>query len=422
MIGGTTISALIEGDGLRLIRVSGAGGVMGLRVQPLGVVPSALSSADAVRAMIGGAPARIVLTVPGEWASVRPISVTSAQWRDGAAEIRKSVGGLLPLSSEDAMLGVIDARGGAAAEVGGGGGSGGGGYLVGVSESLVRPWMALLERAAGRGVDRVLTVQMAMLGLGLQGHDQADVLESMGGGWLRHRLVRGLVERIGEPWGEGDALAAEAVAIGAAPPAPGVRAVTGDDLAAAAALASRVAGESFVSLNGRPTRAWARWAWPAGMVAASVALLVAGGVWRQSRVERATARLDARIAEISADVRATAEARAEAERLAAMIESARGVSREAERKILPLLIAAMESVPAGGFISTIQITPDRLVMRGEAPQAGEVVRFIEVSPEFEQARLTSPVTASVGPVAPGVPAGETFDLTAVRTKNAGGSR
>lgn len=420
MIGGSTISALIEDDDLRLVRVSGAGGVIGLRVQPLGVVPSALSSADAVRAMIGGAPARILLTVPGEWASVRAISVTSAQWRDGAAEIRKSVGGLLPLSSEDAMLGVIDARGGATAE--GGGGNGWGGYLVGVSESLVRPWMALLERAAGRGVDRVLTVQMAMLGLGLQGHERADVLESIGGGWLRHRLVRGLVERIGEPWGEGDPLAAEAVAIGAGSPAPGVRAVTGDDLAVAAALAPRVAGDSFVSLNGRPSRALARWAWPAGMVAASVALLVAGGVWRQSRVERATERLDARIAAISADVRATAEARSEAERLAAMIESARGVSREAERKILPLLIAAMESVPAGGFISTIQITPDRLVMRGEAPQAGEVVRFIEVSPEFEQARLMSPVTASPGPAEPGAPARETFDLTAVRTKNAGGSR
>lgn len=407
MMGGTTISAIIEGDGLRVVRVRE--GLMGGRGESIGVIESALGpgGAERARAVLGRAGGgRLVLTVPSEWAAVRAISMRCAQWREGAGEVRRSVGGLLPLGSDDAMLGLIESVGG------------GGGYLIGVSAAQVRPWAEMVERASGKKIDALMTRHMAMLGLGLQDHERADVLEmGDGGGWgggVVHRLSHGLVERLGEPWGEGDALADGSVVIGAAPAGVRARVIGAEELAVGAALAGRVAGGSFVALDAEPARAWGKWMMPIGALAAAGALFVGGGVWHEARLERASQRLDARIAQIGAEVEAVSDVRDEALATMALIETARKEAAASSGKMLPALVSALESVPAGGFVYSVEISRDRLLMRGEAGRAGDVVRGIENSASFEGAKLVSPVTTSR------VSGGEVFDVAADRTKAGGG--
>lgn len=406
MLIGSTVSALIEGDDLRVVKVSG--GVGGARAESVGVVESALSGGmDRAREVFrraGGG--RLILTVPSEWAAVRAISMTCGQWRDGVAEIRRSVGGLLPLSSEDAMLGLIESR---SAD---GGGGAGGGYLVGVSAAQVRPWIELIERAAGRRLDAVLTRHMAMLGLGLQEFERASVLETGDeSGWgagAVHRFSHGLVERLGEAWGPGDDLGEHAVVIGPAPEGVRARSIGGDEVAVGAALARGVAGDSFVALDASPARAMGKWLAPIGALAAAGLLFAGGSMWHESRMARASERLDARMARISAEVEAASAARGEALETMALIESARRAADDARGKMLPALVAALEAVPSGGFVYTLEVSRDRLMMRGEAGRAGDVIRAIENSDAFAGAKLVSPVTASR------VSGNEVFDVAAAR--------
>ncbi|MEZ6211165.1 MAG: hypothetical protein R3B46_07980 [Phycisphaerales bacterium] len=89
-MGGTTISAIIEGDDLRVVRVRE--GLVGGRGESVGVIESALGpgGAERARAVLGRAGGGLVLTVPSEWAAVRAISMR-CEWRRARA---RSVGRL----------------------------------------------------------------------------------------------------------------------------------------------------------------------------------------------------------------------------------------------------------------------------------------------------------------------------------------
>lgn len=281
---------------------------------------------------------------------------------------------------------------------------------MGVSAAQVKPWIELIERAAGRRVDAVLTRHMAMLGLGLQEYDRASVLE-MGDeqSWgAVHRFSQGLVERLGEAWGPGDDLSEHAVVIGAAPEGVRARVIGGDELAVGAALARAVAGGSFVTLDGSPARAVGKWLAPIGALAAAGLLFVGASAWYESRIARASERLESRMAQISADVQQASAARGETLETMALIESARRATDDARGKMLPALVAALDAVSTGGFVYTLEISRDRLMMRGEAGRAGDVVRAIENSDAFAGARLVSPVTASR------TSGNEVFDVMAAR--------
>ena len=132
-------------------------------------------------------------------------------------------------------------------------------------------------------------------------------------------------------------------------------------------------------------------------------------MWHEARLERAAQRLDSRMAQIGGEVEAVSAVRDEALATMGLIESARKEADSAGGKMLPALVAALEAVPKGGFMYSIELSRDRLLMRGEAEQSGEVVRRLENSDAFSGARLVSPTTISRTSGA------EVFDVTADRT-------
>ena len=357
---------------------------------------------EARRAMAGASTGqgRVVVTVPASWCSVRPIALRCEQWQAARPEIMRSLSSLLPLAPTDALVGVIDRSAGE------GDSSNAGAYLVAIDRARLDPWLAAIRSALGTEVYAVLAPHMAMLGLGLQSAERAEVLEQRaGGGQVCHRLWRGDVTEMFAPLSDSESPRsvlrvrlpgsddrgglAGAAASGQHTAAKSAVGVDAWDLAIAAALAPHVAPGSYVPLLGRrSTGAW-RWALPAAAIA--LALLATWGASQTNearflaaaeRVEREQAAWQAQLAEVERD-------RDETLRLVGLLEAAARGPVAVRRSVLPELAAAHAALPAEGFLYRVELDGAGVALRGESKRASDVLQALDATPGFKGARNVS---------------------------------
>lgn len=376
----TTISLAIDDDALTGCVVTE--GIVRGTVQPLGRVNGFLgvSPADARRAM-GELPtdARAVLTLPSAWCSARPIGVTRKQWGGARLELLRSIEGLFPIPADDAMVGLIDR---ASADDGS---ASAGGYLIAASRRRAAPWIESIERAIGRRISLVLPAQFALQGLGLQARESATVVERLPtGAVVEHALRWGRITDLSRPAAGPTALTTSSMAL--VDPAGAVHPLDAQGIAAAAAVALRVAPDSLAPLSGPAPRASRRW-----IPAAAAALLALGVFWAAARaeswrVERGIARFGserAASAAVLADVQA---AREKTLRLSALLAAASALMPRDGPDVLSDLAAAQAALPEGGFIYRLELDERALTLKGESKRAGDVLRALEDSPRFQAAR------------------------------------
>lgn len=404
----STLSAAILGDDLHLARVECS--LFRAKARAGGVLRGFLAMPDdearaAIAALADPPPARVILTLPSDWCGVRPIGVARAHWPRARAGILGAIDSFLPVAPDDAEAGYLrrDPAGDRAAgrDVATSGSPSGaeaespGGWLIGARRSLAQPWIDALRRATGASTIDLLSPHMAMLGLGLQHAPAAAVLERTPSGSLAaHRLRFGRAIELGAPW-EGELLPGEGSAVmltgvSSEPPPPGVRAVTPEELAIAAALAPIVARDEFAPLAGRTPRAAARWLAPAGLAAGAIALLLAAGWVREARYERAIARLTAEQERLAPAAREAERHRDRARRLAALVESGVRTMQRDWTRVAPLLAEAQNAVPPEGFLYRVRLDDKGVTIDGESPRYLDALGRLEDAPSFAAARQVNP--------------------------------
>lgn len=378
----TTFSAAIIGDDLVTAVVSRS--IVGAKVRRGPVLRRFLSMpADEARRALStidpGPSARLILTVPTSWCSVRPVPMDARNWASAKDAVLASIEQLVPVASADAMVGLVSRRVGVSAAASPELSSdetapAASGWLVVARRPQVIAWSEALSRAVGRLPDAVLAAPMAVSGLGLQNADRAEVLDELAGRVaVRHTLIGGEIDELAASLGMGDVPSAGAVRMPEADAEVGGTAIPPYELAIGAALAEDIGAGTFVPLDGRARRATNRWIAPA--VAAAVAALLFIGAERVSdwRYEKAIDALVAERASRQEDQKQVDESRAATLRLAALIEAGVNPAVKTWRPILPDLAAAQAAVPQDGFVYRVSLNADRLEMRGEAGRSVDVL-------------------------------------------------
>lgn len=393
----TTVSLAIVGEDLATAVVSGGPG--GLKVFTGPVLRRFLSMpSDEARRELAALPApggaRVVLTVPSSWCAIRGVPFGASGWPSAREGVLASIEQLVPIESQDAMVGVV---GSAAAPVAGASSEGDavrGGALVVARRSRVRPWMDQIERARGGRVSAVLGAPMAALGLGLQHAERAEVIDELAGGMaVRHTLRFGEPEEIAASIPMTDDSAAVRVRLPGVEGIENARLVTEGEYAAAAAIAEHVGAGLIVPLEGRPTRAPSRWVFPAA--AAALALLVLLGAQKVSdaRYQRGIDALAERRAALQPEYARAEQARSRANRLALLIQNDINARVASWESVLPAVRSAQAAVPRDGFLYWIKLDTAGVEMRGEARKAADILRALESSGSlFAGARLSEPVS------------------------------
>lgn len=407
--GSTTLALAISGEDLHVALVT----IGPLRAETtVGPVIRGFvgdSAEEARQALAPYANVRAVsLVVPGEWCAIRPTHLTSADWRGARDELIASIDRLVPIPPDDAAAGLVEVfprseRPDAPAV---------GGALVVIRRSQLEPWLGAIERALGRPVSRVLSPQMAMLGLGLQCEPAAIVvealrLEGVGDVELLHRLE----------WGRPVAIAdAQSGAGSQDDPARTLRLSRGHggvspaELAVAGVIAPTVAGAVFRPLLGKPSRPARPWLAPTiAATAAALLALLASPVFGV-RLARAQNELLAREEAIAGDVRRAHEAREQAERLARLLGPGVSGATGGWRSVLPAAAAAQQALGPEGFLYRLEVSDTAITITGEAPSASAVLERMETAGGLRAARHTAPVSKS------SVSGMDVFDIRAERSK------
>jgi hypothetical protein len=340
----------------------------------------------------------LVLTVPSSACGVRSAGVGAAQWNGARAEIHRSIGKMFPISPEEALLGfVARAPRGAEAE------ESAGGYLIVAQREAVRPHVERLREIAGPESVRLLAPQMAILGLGYQRLADVGVLDAgPTGAPVIHRLRRGRVVGLAEPW---DPEASDAAAVGglslwrlprgmddADPSLRSIAAIDPHDLAVAAALAPRVGGGEIAPLDERATPAPNRWLFPLAATAAAIALVWGAASVREARLERGVDRVARQEERLQAEFAEAQRLRQELDRLRARVRAGVIEPTSDWRPILPALADAEAVVPTSGFVYSLDVSPERVLIRGEAPLASDVLRGLEETDRFRNAAFQDPTS------------------------------
>jgi len=392
------LSIVITGDDLHAVGVRG--GPLGGRARgPVTLAGFLSMDSDRARSELeaidpGG---EIVLTCPAAWTAVRSIAVPPGRWEAARNELRRSVDQLLPLDPADAEIGLITK----------GETDGGEGWLVGVRGSVLAPWLEAIERAMGRRVGRVLSTHMAMPGLGIQ-HDPSAVIIERISSFLPasvHHFEYGRPAELAEPErdaddtdrsedergarrlivdpmdaGEGEARWAEVVQAG--------------DLALGAALADRVCpGVSRPIRGGSPSRA-RRWMAPALATAAGLVLLIGTIPLHHHRLADATSELRSEAAMLETSVREAEALRSDAESSIELLREAVIAPTEDWTPVLPVLAEVHRALGDDGFFQRVEVTPEDVVIRGQAPSATAVQERLELSDRLVSVRPVAPITRS----------------------------
>ena len=422
-LGRTTLSLVALGDDLVGAEVAlGPGGVS---VRELPVVRSFVSHApDEVRRVLGAsaAPGEIVFTCAPAHTAVRPIGVDIGQWSSARDEVVRSIARLFPMDPSDALVGLVArAPDPAAPDEGAGAGS----FLVGVSRAAIAPWLERINAAFGREPDAVLAPQMLLAGIGLQDAENAIVIdERPHAGAVAHRLSFGRAVALEEAWdGEANAGASlSGVSLRRWPTsgedagaAGGVDAIAGAEAAAAASIVRAVSPGTFAPLTGRRRRARPAWLAPVAAAIGVAALLWGAAEARDWRYERAIDDLRAREASLDTGFAETSRRRAEAIRLGELVDEVRGRTA-ADPRVEDALVAVRRVLPDGAFLYALEADAERVVLRGEARSAADVLRAVERAPEFDEAVQADP------PASVAERGGETFHIRArrVRADESGG--
>jgi len=354
---------------------------LGATVEAGPILTDALAApAEELRKAVRGFPnAPITLVCPASWCAVRPIQLSVSDWKKARSELVRSIDRLLPIPPDDALAGLVNTA------------SDGSGLLVAIRRSRVQPWLDLIERVFGRPVQEVVAPQMAMLGLGLQGREEAVVCES--GGPSSPPMHRRL--RFGRP-------------IDAGEPAPTVRSdaallpdesnadeperVGPVDLALAAALIRETAPGEYAPLIGQTPSPARRWAPPAILGAAAALLLLAAGPTFAARLDRATDAMEEQRRAMEEEVERVLDLRARAERFSTLLEQGVASPTRRWRSVLTPLVDMHEAFGAAGFVHRLEIRAESVSVRGEAPQATAVLERLESSDLLTGAAFTSPVS------------------------------
>lgn len=411
----TTLSLAVVGDDLFAAVVSrGLRGASSWRGPVLRGFLS-MPADEARRALAGlmttaGAPAaaaRVLLTVPTSWCAVRPVPVDARGWGGAREGLLASIEQLAPVSASDAMVGLVSRRGpqGGAPEdtsghPGGDDAALSSGYLVVARRSQVGAWTQGVARALGREVSAVLGAPMAILGLGLQNADRAEVLDELAGGVLvRHALVGGEVDELAATLGFADAPSPGAVRLPGVSEDSGGTGLTGHEVAVAAALAEDLGAGQFVPLDGAPRRAPRRWVLPAAACVGAGLLWIAGLRVSEARYEHAIDALASQRQAVAEQQREVERTRARVLRLAALVNQGVNPIARSWTPALPHIASAQGAVDQDGFVYWIRwnaadpAAPASIEMRGEAPKTARVLAALEApSSLFTNARLVDPVS------------------------------
>ena len=395
----TIVSACGVGPDLHFAIVEAS--PVGVRVRQGPVVRDALrAQPDVLRRAGASLPTggTVVFVCPAESTAARPIGVDAKGFQMARADLQKSIGRLVPIPPENAMIGLVQRH---ADE----GSTDAAGFISAARRDAIEAWSDVVRTVTGRAPDAVLSPAMALLGLGGQRTELMVVVErTMAGGLVSHTLRFGRVVEIAQPIDE-DRLAAVRASnatIRVMPDAEGEESVaggtpiTGAELAIAGGVAMLMGDGEFVPLAGQTPRTAPRW------VAAAAALVAAGVLaWGASsvrgwRYEQAIDRLAAEERELDAGVAQVQAMRAESSRLASLLRE--GVEKTTTRwsPKTTELAAAIGVIPEGGYIYKLSATGAGIMIEGEAPKASMVLAALERSPRFTNARPQDPTAAVVG--------------------------
>ena len=322
--------------------------------------------------------ARVVLVLPASWCGVRPVGVPIARWNAAKAELQRSIDGLFPLTSEDALLGLVErtSEPGEPSQ---------GSFLIASSSARVGPWLDAIRRAFGVDQMSVVSPHMALAGLGVQDRPAAEVRERLAtGGWVEHRLRWGLLADAGAP---------------TRAPLTGTdsgwalldndqwRSLSPTDLCVAAAMAMRTAPGSFAPLLGPSPRVPQRW-----VPAAALALLAAGVLWagpalRDWRLQAAINALDTKARDFSDQLAQASSDYDAAMRLGSRINDAQRLTPADAPDLLDELARVQQAVPAEGFLYRVELSTAAVTLKGECRRAGDVLRALNASPALRNPQM-----------------------------------
>jgi len=331
-----------------------------------------------------GSGARVILTVPTHWCALRPISVVSSQWAGARDEIVRSIDRVIPLTPDDAEVGLIDLTASDASPDD----PATGGVLIGVDRSRADQWRSALGEAIGRPVALVISPHMAALGLGLQHEEHAQILEQDGSThtmrWGRYTAIGDLDNTDGGPRPRRIELTEDPEDEQGGPIA----------LAIGAAIAPDIAGFSFRPVSGPAPRAPRRWLAPAACAAIAMGLFVLAGSTERHRFQQAVAQEQARQAQLADELAETQRLRLEAERLTRLVNDGVVATAEGWSSMLPALIEAQRALPENGALHRLELDGDSVELRGETASAGDALKALEASEAFTDASFTAPLSKS----------------------------
>jgi hypothetical protein len=265
---------------------------------------------------------------------------------------------------------------------------------------------------------------MAMLGLGLQHVERATLIDAPAPGVMTaHHFAWGQPVELDVPWTPDatDAAALAGTHVLSLPSASGhtpsgTDSIAAVDLAIGAAIACTTDFGRFVPLTGRRARRVPRWVLPAGLTAAAVTLIMVAGHVEDSRYDNATIEVQQQLASREAQARAVQQTRAQFAVLSSRIEEGVAPAVGAWRAVMPDLVEARRTIPDDGFLYRIRLTSERVTLNGEAQRASSVLRAMEDSTRFTDARQGNP------PFAIEERGTETFDVTALLESEEGGAK
>lgn len=116
------------------------------------------------------------------------------------------------------------------------------------------------------------------------------------------------------------------------------------------------------------------------------------GLWlQQSWHQREYAqRLQAEIALLERQVAAGRRMDDEGERLQLRLQTLKEFRQRTQRD-LDALLQLTNTIPESAWVNQLELTPDRLILAGEASQAGELLRLLDGSPAFAGSSFSMPL-------------------------------
>jgi len=343
---------------------------------------------------------RALLTAPSSWCSVRPIALTTRDWPKAKAEIMRSIDRLVPMTPDDALVGLVNLYDDSLTPVAG--------RLIAIHTRSLDPWRHAIEAALDRPIAAVLSPHMAMLGLGLQDEPHTLIIEpDPAGQSLQHELTLGLPTSIAEPPDlDSNNTQTNATVL---PGSDAASTVTGAELAVASALASLAAPNAFAPLDGRTPSRRIEWLAPAAALIAAAALFIAAPMIFHARFRAGIERSKAQQSALVEPFNTVRDLRHNAEKLARQLNEGVAATTASWHSVLPALAQAQASLPADGFLNRLSIDDQSVTISGDASDTPAILQRLEASDALTSARRTGPLSPS------SFPGLDHFEMRAART-------